>query len=237
MTTHRGAGSSYDRGVSLNNMLLISLAIHILVLTGGAFLKMSSTPRMTFGPVYSVQLVASSAVAPAPSTSLAKEITSSEAKSRDIIIRKQSDIQSKILIKKTDHMETRNAQVDRAIEKLKNKASEPTSTQGMQDRRPATAGNAKTNDYSRAIWAKIKSQWALPGGILPKQNILAIIHVRILRNGALTDISIEKRSGNAYFDNSALRAVEKSNPLPPLPEGINDSSLDVGIRFHSADLR
>jgi len=53
----------------------------------------------------------------------------------------------------------------------------------------------------------------------------------------MTDIYLEKRSGNTYFDNSALRAVTKSNPLPSLPEWFRESSLDVGIRFHSSELR
>ena len=29
------------------------------------------------------------------------------------------------------------------------------------------------------------------------------------------------RSGNSYLDDSAYRAVMKSNPLPPLPRGYN----------------
>lgn len=240
MNPRHGAGPSYDRGISLNTMIVVSVAVHIMVLTGGAFLKLSSTPRMTFGPVYSVQLVSSGAVSAPPASSLAQEITQAESRDRGVIIKKQSEILSKIPapVKKMERAETRNPQVDQAIERLKKKVGSETAAvpQRMQGRPQSSGGDSRVNDYSRMIESRIKSQWVLPGGIVSKQNIRTTVHFRILRNGALTGISIQKRSGNVYLDSSALRAVEKSNPLPPLPEGIGDS-LDVSIDFHSSELR
>jgi colicin import membrane protein len=242
MNTMRGIDPTTGRGINLNSMLLVSLAIHILVLSGGAFIQVSSTPRMTFGPVYSVQLVSMSAVlqGTAPSSSLSKEITAADSRDRTVILRKTSDALSKIPIQKMESSPTRNPQIDRALEEIRKKAAaEPAGPPrgGQQSRQASTDGNARFNDYYGAIWSRIKSQWALPGGILPKEALESIVHVRILRNGSLTDIYLDKRSRNTYFDNSALRAVTKSNPLPPLPEWFRESSLDVGIRFHSSELR
>jgi TonB family protein len=53
----------------------------------------------------------------------------------------------------------------------------------------------------------------------------------------VTHISFEKRSGNSFFDQSAYRAIKKSDPFPPLPAWIQDSSVELGIKFHSADYR
>ena len=64
-----------------------------------------------------------------------------------------------------------------------------------------------------------------------------MIQARILRSGAVSDVSFEKRSGNRFFDDSAMKAVRKASPLPPLPEWIRDSSIEIGIRFHSSDFR
>ena len=77
----------------------------------------------------------------------------------------------------------------------------------------------------------------MPQELMPKENIETIINVKILRSGALEYMGFEKRSGNRYFDDSALRAVKKSSPFPPLPSWIMDSSIEIGIRFHSAELR
>jgi len=97
--------------------------------------------------------------------------------------------------------------------------------------------NARMYAYYRVIWARIKKQWTMSPGLMPRQNIGAIIHVRILRNGAVEGISYEKRSGNTYFDESALRAVRKASPFPPLPEGMGEEGVEMGIRFHAAELR
>ena len=243
MFATQGIHPQDGRGINLHNMLIISLALHVAILSSSAFLQISSTPKLTFGPVYSVQLVStpSSYTEPSAVSSLSKDIMSASSRERAIVIKKQSDDITKIPIRRMESTASRNPQIDQALDRLKKKmaAETPTSDRNAAttDRPTSSAeGNARFNDYYRAIWSKIKSQWALPGGILPKGGLEATVHVRILRNGSLTDIGLEKRSGNTYFDNSALRAVNKSNPLPPLPDWFKDSSLDVGIRFHSSDL-
>ena len=97
--------------------------------------------------------------------------------------------------------------------------------------------NQKMASYYAAIWSKIKGQWSLPRDILSKENIETVIQARILRNGAISDIIFEKRSGNRYFDDSAMKAIKKASPLPPLPEWIRDNSIEIGIRFHSSEFR
>jgi TonB family protein len=72
---------------------------------------------------------------------------------------------------------------------------------------------------------------------LPKDNIETVVLARILRNGAVTDVTFEKRSGNRYFDDSAIRAIKKASPFPPLPAWIRDNSIEIGIRFHSSEFR
>jgi protein TonB len=52
------------------------------------------------------------------------------------------------------------------------------------------------------------------------------VYFRIRRDGGIEGARVESPSGNAALDQSALLAVRRSDPLPPLPEG---SSL--GVRF------
>ncbi len=97
-------------------------------------------------------------------------------------------------------------------------------------------GDARVNAYYSEIWRRIKLQWALPGGMMPKNALESVVSITILRNGAVTDQKFEKTSGNRYFDESVMKAIQKANPLPPLPEWINGASLNIGIRFHSSEL-
>jgi TonB family protein len=97
--------------------------------------------------------------------------------------------------------------------------------------------NAKMKTYYVLLWSRIKGLWTLPRGIMPDGNIETVIHAKILRDGTVINVGFEKRSGNRYFDDSALRAVKKMGNLPPLPEEVKDGNIEVGIRFHSSEFR
>ena len=62
-------------------------------------------------------------------------------------------------------------------------------------------------------------------------TLRAIVHFRIQKDGKLTDIVLEQSSGDAALDRSALRAVQDSNPLPPLPYQYGKDSLGVHFFF------
>lgn len=85
--------------------------------------------------------------------------------------------------------------------------------------------------YYDRIWAQIRSAWVLPEGIASEGHLVTVVGIRISGTGNIEQSWIENRSGNQYYDQSALRAVRKANPLPPLPEGIHEVPLEVGINF------
>jgi TonB family protein len=97
----------------------------------------------------------------------------------------------------------------------------------------SSALESKLNDYYNMIWAKIKKEWTLPGD-LPKgkMNIEAVIVVVIERNGKIQKSWFEKTSGNAQYDQMAMRAIKKAEPLPPIPREFSDDTFEIGIRFH-----
>lgn len=239
MTPSRSIAPPNVPGARLSNMLIISLVIHVLILTGGAFMKVTSTPRITFGPVYSVQLVnlPTSGTAQAPTSTLNQEILRAESKDQSKVIRKTVDDRL-TPIKRIESTPDRRSQIDNAIERLRKKtAAESAAASASSAGEQAAAGDARFNEYYRTIWSRIKSQWAFPGGIVPKGGLEAIVQVRIMRNGSLSMTGWEKRSGNRYFDDSVQRAITKANPLPPFPAWFGENSLEAVIRFHSSELK
>jgi colicin import membrane protein len=90
--------------------------------------------------------------------------------------------------------------------------------------------------YYNLLWQRIRGVWVLPEEALGgKKNLETIIAIRIARDGQIEDIQFEKKSGNSYLDESALRAIKKANPLPPLPSDIEGDKFDVGVRFTPSD--
>lgn len=92
---------------------------------------------------------------------------------------------------------------------------------------------AKLNEYYSLIWAKIKESWTIPELLLKERiDLETIIVVIIDQNGKIQKSWFEKRSGNALYDQMAMRAIKKSEPFPPFPKEWKESTLEVGIRFY-----
>ncbi len=132
--------------------------------------------------------------------------------------------------------------VDSAIEGIRKRVT--IGSQGaIESGDPSTGGassgvmSIKHKIYYNLIWQRIRSVWVLPTEALGGQkNLETIIAIRITRDGQIADIQFEKKSGNTSLDESALRAIKKANPLPPLPPGFEGNQFDVGVRFTPSDL-
>lgn len=80
--------------------------------------------------------------------------------------------------------------------------------------------------YVDQMLALISRNWVRPP---VGSGVEAMVHYRIQRDGAITELRIVTSSGINSFDLAALRAVQSSSPLPPLPRGFRDSSLGVNL--------
>ena len=86
--------------------------------------------------------------------------------------------------------------------------------------------------YYNDVWKRIRSMWSVPEDLLD-QDLETILGIRVARDGTIVDVWMEESSGNSYYDDTALRAIRKANPLAPLPEKYDGASMDVGIRFNA----
>jgi TonB family protein len=169
----------------------------------------------------------------------------------ETVLKKRLAPETVIPIRSLESRKRPDQTLEKAMEEIRKRAAATPAAPKTQEKAPPEAKSgpasppsagdaemdAKMRAYYAMIWSRIKGGWALPQGILPGEVLEAVIHVSILRNGAVTGMNFEKRSGNRYFDESALKAIRKAVPFPPLPAWISEGSLDVGIRFHSSELR
>jgi len=97
----------------------------------------------------------------------------------------------------------------------------------------STEQESRLNQYYSMIWAKIKEGWTLPENLAKeKTDLETIIVVVIERDGGIQKAWFEKKSGNALYDQMAMRALRKAEPLPPIPREFSDTTFEIGIRFH-----
>ncbi len=90
--------------------------------------------------------------------------------------------------------------------------------------------------YNLEIMYRIRQNWVFNERLAGADNNLEVrILIKVLKDGSIRDILFETRSGNAYLDDSAFKAIKKSSPLSPLPKGYN--SYDVGLIFTPSGLK
>ena len=82
--------------------------------------------------------------------------------------------------------------------------------------------------YQAKIVNTIKENWAWPG---QKGSLKALVRFSIKDNGEITGLKIAEPSGDAAFDESILRALRKSSPLPPPPESYRKDFAQVEMNF------
>ena len=136
-----------------------------------------------------------------------------------------------------------SAHVDEAISKLENKigAGEDQSGSGPQDERSGNPmGSAGTGItlriYQMEVETWIKSHWAYPVAIERSKNLEAVVVVMVKRDGSITKTLFKKRSSDNIFDQSVSKAIERSDPLPPFPEGYLKSYEEIEITFNLKEL-
>lgn len=86
---------------------------------------------------------------------------------------------------------------------------------------------------SNIIPDRINRNWSLSEHLLERRfGLKAILVIKIMPDGRIEDAQFEQQSGDRYFDDSVLRAVMKSNPLPAPPrEGYSGGYYQVGLIF------
>lgn len=87
---------------------------------------------------------------------------------------------------------------------------------------PAGGGPGEPVDPEVAAWMRrvkihVTRNWVLQPGF-KRQAIQAVVEVTLDATGNVLEIDVTDGSGNPYYDQSVVRAIEKASPLPPPPE-------------------
>ena len=87
------------------------------------------------------------------------------------------------------------------------------------------------NPYLALIQHKISQNWVAPEVEVGGQVSPVVVKFRLERNGTVSEVGIERGSGNNYFDFAGRRAVLSAGKLPPFPEDMTEPYLDVHVSF------
>ncbi len=255
----------FDAGLPSRDILLglgASLLVHLIIIAAAIIYPRLTTPRNVAVPFYQVTLVTPQEIQPrAPSETGPKGGTSRPRLGRQssgngqavMPVRRLHYRRSKadVHLKKLKNVATQpqlKAEipvVDQSqLEKL---LPQPPATQQKPAETPSsTATSAPSTGHSdeeiglaqrlyyTEVWNAIRRRWTLPPS-LRSSRLEAVLVLTVRRDGRIVSTRFEKRSGNEAFDESAMRAVRKANPLPPFPEIYSPKRIEIGVRFRPED--
>jgi colicin import membrane protein len=144
------------------------------------------------------------------------------------------------------------SKIEKEVEKEKVVQLEETANESTEDaartffeRYSGTGGGALSGIgkllqlYQLEIENTIKNNWSFPVALLDTKmdkTPESIIIVEVRSDGKIQKAWFRKKSNNSLFDDSVLKAVEKSDPLPAFPPGYKKRYEDIEINFSLKDL-
>lgn len=78
----------------------------------------------------------------------------------------------------------------------------------------------------------IRQNWLFtPQLIRERGDVKAYVAMTIQPDGSVSNIVFDRKSVSEYFNDTVFKAIEKSSPLPPVPEEVSRRALKIGLVF------
>ncbi len=138
------------------------------------------------------------------------------------------------LKKKSRTEETQQTHLDQAISKLQSKLSGTDSSSAAAG--TGAIGSLSMRIYQATVKSHIEDNWSYPAAIQNRKDLEVTVNLKIREDGAIMKYEFVKKSGDSIFNQSVLKAIERSNPIPPFPEGYEKSYDEFEFRFSLKEL-
>ncbi len=218
--------------------LILSLIIHSLLI-GGLVLSSDAETRQELYPrIYRVNLV--SAVSPPPKIVETRQTPPADEPTK-LVYRNELKPEGITIQKKTKTVKRQPPE----LSKSRKSVEKPSTIQQPQSNYPdfldeidfgsefggikIDGANFQSPYYINLVFSKIRSRWVNP--VRLSTLIEVTVYFRVEANGRIVDAEIENSSGITAFDQSALRAILTSDPLPPLPQEFTGDHIGIHLKF------
>lgn len=117
--------------------------------------------------------------------------------------------------------------------------SEPRSDAGVE-KTGGPRGDAgvekATREYLISLHRHVQNHWTLPDLATWDPNLVATVVITIRRDGSIRKSTLENRTENVFFNQFVQTAIRKATPMPPFPEALPQSEMEIGLRFRPGEV-
>lgn len=163
-----------------------------------------------------------------------KKLAEEQAKKK----REQERLKAIAEAKREEEMARQAAEEARAAlaTMLRSQGSQKTAGSSRRSSGGRQVTNVAEKIFYASIYDKVKQFWVLPEMRQWNSSLETRVVATILKDGSLARTQIEKRSGDPYFDQYAMKALHKAAPLPPIPKIMRKNSIEIGFVFKPGEL-
>ena len=156
---------------NFHNMIFLSLAIHLVVITIILISIPTTSRHLTFGMAYTVQLVGSEIIMPAHDSFGLKDILQTNEAPSSIIIKRKITSIAPIPVK---NQEMKKLNIEKAVSAIRqNQRDKQKTTAVASAASPAKISesevNAQTKEYVGVVWSRVKKNWTMPQDLMPRK--------------------------------------------------------------------
>ena len=235
-----------------HSMLGISILFHLAIFSFFLFVPEAMPTRRYDGIIYSVDLVempaqnalelrqTKSATEKKSKTVVnnetqAKRVSRVKKEKKPLVIAKRTVETKKPLVKKSEISSAER--IEDAISKLEDNEQEAHLERALaslesrfigQRRAGISVDGISMQIYRMEVEDRIYNNWTYPD----RKDLKAIVVLTVKRDGTILETKIKSRSGDFFFDESVMKAVKRSDPLPPFPEVYKKSYGEIEIIFN-----
>jgi TonB family protein len=221
------------RGPSIQKTAAVSVLLHLIILVLSVVL-INYSKNVVMPSPYTVSLVSPSRgrssgesvqkaaepklteVEEAKSPEESKEVTKTEKKADEKRIEEiMSELSAKNRLKRSSELRKKMAAI----------SVKGSSAKSVGKTVKAGSAGGGGSSYNDIIAAEIGSQIIYPE--TGESQLATHVLVRILKDGTLQIMNIEKKSGNILFDRAAISAINKASPVTP-----PSNEMEVVLQLH-----
>jgi colicin import membrane protein len=125
--------------------------------------------------------------------------------------------------------------LDKAMSQLQDKVGDGAGSKSGASG-TGVVGSLSMRIYQESVKSHIQDNWSYPAAMQNRKDLEVTVILRVKEDGTIMQKEFKKKSKDSIFDQSVLKAIEKSDPIPPFPEGYEKSYEEFEIRFTLKEL-
>jgi hypothetical protein len=94
-----------------------------------------------------------------------------------------------------------------------------------------TGDDSGLSRYLAIVQSRISEQWVAPPVDTAAKSYQVVIKFRLHKSGRISDVTVERESGNGYYDDAGKRAVLSVGQLQPFPAYVTEEVLETHFSF------